>query len=335
MITPQETAELVDQCRARLERAGLTGSYLVRDLVSGKELGVDTDRVVPLASLAKVPLALAVMERIRQGRLDGAARLRIPPGQVTTPGPTGTTRFRHVADIAVEDALSMAVTISDNAAADALFDLVSPTEVTQTLTGWGVEGLVLREKFSELTQTPVETLPRQDTDLAHTIAIGSGTGGGGHRLAQLDLTRTNTGTAKALVDLLEAMWGSRSSHPPEVPPRAGLHSHDDALRPESEGTTGIDPWVFAEVRALMAANVHRHRLALDLASDENRWFSKTGTLMNHRHEIGVLERSDGTCVAIAALTESAVAASLQPAAEAVIADVARRLHEHLRLMQDS
>lgn len=313
MITSEETAELVDHLRDRLERAGLTGSYLVRDLTSGEELGFDTDRLVPLASLAKVPLALVVVDRIRQGLLDGAGRLRIPPGHVTTAGPTGMTRFRHVADIAVEDALSMAVTVSDNAAADALFDLVSPTEVTQTLTGWGVEGLVLREKFSELTQTPVETLPQQDTDLAHTIAIGAGTGGGGHRLAQLDLTRTNTGTAKALVDLLEAMWSSRTQHTPGSP----LH-----------------PWVCAEVRALMAANVHRHRLALDLASDENHWFSKTGTLMNHRHEFGVLERADGTCVAIAALTESAVAASLQPAAEAVMADVARRLHEHLRLMHE-
>ena len=42
------------------------------------------------------------------------------------------------------------------------------------------------------------------------------------------------------------------------------------------------------------------------------------------------EHGDGSAYAVAALTESRVPAAIQPAAEAVMAQVARTLHDHLR-----
>ncbi len=57
---------------------------------------------------------------------------------------------------------------------------------------------------------------------------------------------------------------------------------------------------------------------------------ETGTLLNLRHEIGVIEHDDGDTYAVAALTQSTVPAATQPAAEALMAQVARALHDHLR-----
>lgn len=313
MMHEAETEELLLRLRATLEDAGLRGSYLVRDVTTGQEVGIDADRVLPVASLAKVPLALAVLERMRRGELDGARRLRIEPGRVETPGPTGVTRFRHVADIALEDALSLSVSLSDNAASDALLDLIPPDAVMSALAQWGVDGIAVRHRFDSFTRTPVEALRPDDVDLAHAMAIGEITSGGGHRLAQLDVTRANAGTARALVNMLVAIWSAGAPHT------------------SSQGTAAsIDPVVAGRVRELMAANVHRHRLAPDFSSDASRWSSKTATLLNLRHEIGVVEHADGAVFAIAALTESRVAAATQPGAEAVIADVARQLRDHLR-----
>ncbi|PJN28147.1 hypothetical protein CG736_08225 [Kitasatospora sp. CB02891] len=73
----------------------------------------------------------------------------------------------------------------------------------------------------------------------------------------------------------------------------------------------------------------RHRLAPDFDSDAARWSSKTGTLLNLRHEIGVVEHDDGSRYAVAALTESTVPAAVQPTAEAVLARLARTLHDLL------
>jgi beta-lactamase class A len=76
--------------------------------------------------------------------------------------------------------------------------------------------------------------------------------------------------------------------------------------------------------------VLRQRLGPDFSSDASTWSSKTGTLLNLRHEIGVVEHEDDTPFAVAALTESRVPAAAQPAAEALMGRVARALHDRLR-----
>lgn len=80
----------------------------------------------------------------------------------------------------------------------------------------------------------------------------------------------------------------------------------------------------------MADNLIRHRLAPDFMSDATTWASKTGTVLNHRHEIGVVEHTNGEAYAIAALTASQVPARHQPEAEALMGRVARALRDHLR-----
>ncbi|MEQ0564025.1 serine hydrolase [Amycolatopsis sp. NEAU-NG30] len=293
---------LVRALRAELDDGGLRGSFLVRDLRSGAELGIDPDREYPIASLVKVPLAAATLERIRRGELDGGAQLEVAPGGVTTPGPIGLTRFRHPARIAVEDLLYLSTSLSDGAAADVLFGLTPPADVTRMLEAWGLPGIAVRHLMHDLVDTPAERFGHGEADLAQALAIGAGTAGQGHRLAQLDVTRANSASARALLDLLQALW---------TPSK-------------------IDPSVAAGVRELMAHNVIRHRLTPDFASDAARWSSKTGTLLNLRHEAGVVEHADGGMFAVVALTESRVPAVLQPEADVLMARVARALRDHLR-----
>jgi beta-lactamase class A len=290
------------ELRHRLTDAGLSGSFLVRDLSSGDEIGIDPDVEFPIASLVKVPLAVAVLERIQDGRIDGATMVDVKPGRVTSAGPTGLTKFRHPARITVDDLLYLSIAISDNTAADALFSLVPPAEVNRAIRDAGISGITVRHVLHDLVETPAERFEPGDVHLAHSLAIGSRTSGRGHAVAQLDVSRANSGTARALVDLLEALW---------VPSR-------------------IPAAVAARVRSLMRDNVIRHRLTPDFGSDASTWFSKTGTLLNLRHEVGVVEHEDGEMFAVAALTESSVPAAIQPAAEAVMAQVARALHDHLR-----
>ncbi|MCQ4040868.1 serine hydrolase [Streptantibioticus rubrisoli] len=296
------TQRAIRELRAMLKEAGLSGSFLVRDLATGDELGITPDVELPIASLVKVPLAVAVLQRVQDGRLDGAAMIDVPPGRNTSPAQVGLSRFRHPARIAVEDLLYLSTALSDNTASDALFGLVPPADVNRTLVNAGITGITIRHLMRELIQTPVQRFEPRDVHLAQSLAIGSRTAGHGHPLSQLDVTRTNSGTARACVDLLQALWV-----PVHVPAE-----------------------VAAQVRSLMGANVVRHRLAPDFSSDATRWSSKTGTLLNLRHEIGVVEHDDGSRYAIAALTESTVPAATQPTAEAVMAHVARSLHDRLR-----
>jgi beta-lactamase class A len=293
---------LVRDLRRRLTAAGLAGSFLVRDLRSGAEIGIEPDLVHPVASLVKVPLAVAVLDRVEDGRLDGATMIDVEPGRVESAGPMGLTKFRHPARIAVDDLLYLSTAVSDNTAADALFDLVPPEEVHRAVREAGISGITVRHRLRELAETPAERFEPEDVHLAHSLAIGAQTPGRGNAVPQLDVSRANSGTARAFADLLEALWT-----PARIP--AG---------------------VAARVRSLMAGNVVRHRLAPDFTADSSAWSSKTGTLLNFRHEVGVVEHEDGGMFAVAALTESRVPAAVQPAAEAVIGETARALHDYLR-----
>lgn len=312
------TEALLHDLRTQLDEGGLRACLLVRDLHTGDEVGLSPDTELPAASLVKVPLALATAERIRRGELDGAARVEVQPGRIATPGPIGLSRFRHPAYVAVDDLLYLSTCLSDSTAADALFALTPPHRVAETLHGWGLHGITVRHTVDELTDTPVERFGPDQVHLAHALAIASGTapaadvppgpppasgsGGRGHRVPQLDPTRANTGSARAFVELLEAMW------------------RPSAVHPETAG----------RVRELLRHNVLRHRLAPDFGSDAATWSSKTGTLLNLRHEIGVVEHADGQAYAVAVLTESLVPASVQPGADALMGQAARALRDHLR-----
>ncbi|MFC7328245.1 serine hydrolase [Marinactinospora rubrisoli] len=293
---------LLRELRAELDDAGLHGSFLVRDLDSGQELGIEPDLEFSIASLVKVPLAIATLERIRRGELDGATRILVRPDAITAPGPFGLSRFRHPTRIAVDDLLYLSTCVSDNAAADTLFGLTPPAEVARLVAGLGLRGITVRRTLRDLSRTVAELLGPADAHLAHSLAIGAGTAGRGHPVPQLDVSRANSGSARACVELLQALW-TPSSIPSEVAGR---------------------------MRELLGDNVLRQRLAPDFSSDSSTWSSKTGTLINLRHEIGVVEHADGQRFAVAALTESRVPAIHQPEAEALMGRVARRLRDHLR-----
>lgn len=296
------TEALLRDVRHELRDGGLHCCVLVRDLHTGDELGLEPDTRLPSASLVKIPLALATAERIRRGEIDGATALDVQPGRITTPGPTGVSRFRHPARIAIDDLLYLSTSVSDGAAADALFDLTPPARVAALVDDLGLHGFTVRHGMRELSDTPTERFAADQVHLAHALAIDAGTSGRGHRLPQLDTTRANTGSARAFVDLLQALWTPSTIHPD----------------------------VAARIRELMANNLIRHRLTPDFSSDATTWSSKTGTLLNLRHEIGVVEHADGQTFAIAVLTESLVPAGAQPGADALMAYVARTLRDHLR-----
>jgi beta-lactamase class A len=290
------------ELREELAAGGLEGSFLARDLDTGRQTGIDVDRVRPIASIVKIPLAIATLERIRIGELDGTTLIRVEPATPPAPSFAGLGRLRHPVAVAVEDLLYFSCSLSDNIAADLLFDLTPPPEVAAWMRRLDLGGIAVRHRMHDLIETPIERFGQTEVHLAHALAIGAATPGSGHAVRQLDVSQANAASASALVALLEALW--KPSH--------------------------VAPEVATHVRGLMRGNVVRHRLAPDFSSDQSVWSSKTGTLMNLRHEAGVVEYRDGGRFAVVALTESHVPAAVQPQADALMAHVARTLVDLLR-----
>ena len=284
-----------------LRRCGLRGSFLIRDLNSGEELGLEPDLEFPAASLVNIPLAIATQDRIHRGEIDGAQTITVHP-QSGLSTPPGISSFRHPAEVSADDLVYLSVALSDSAAADALFKLTPPTVVMEYVRRIGLRGLTVRHPIQDLVDVPTRPLEPKSAHLAHQLAIQAGTAGRGHRIPQLDTSRSSSGSARVFADLLQALW-----------------------RPSAIATA-----VAGRIRLVMAQNVHRQRLSVDFQSDSARWSSKTATLLNLRHEIGVVEHDDGDIFAVVALTESSVAAVHQPMAEAAMGQIARSMRDRLR-----
>ena len=297
-----ERKKVVEAVGAELESAGLRARIIARDLGSNAEVALSPDGALPLASLVKVPIALAVLNRIKAGELAADEQIRVDPAVNSTASPIGAARFRHPARIAVEDLLTLAVCFSDNTAADALLDIVPARDVQRDLEDMGLRGMDVRHRLDALESTPLESLDRSEAHLAYDLARTRPPHGDGHRIWQLDVSRANSGTARGLMDLLSELW------------RPGR----------------VDPGSAARLRDLMSGNVVRHRIAPDLMSDSAQWSSKTGTLLHLRHEIGVVDHADGQSIAVVVLSESSNPAAVQPAAEAALGAAARALHDLLR-----
>ncbi|WP_299053661.1 serine hydrolase [uncultured Nocardioides sp.] len=286
--------------------AGLSGAFLARHLGTGAEIGIDVDRQLPLASLVKLPLALAVLDAAARGELGPrgeAEPVEVDPATATR-GRTGFGAFRHPATVALGDLVDSVLTVSDNAAADLLFDRLPPERVSAALAGWGLTdpaggGIVVRHRLRDLHDAAAAAAPDEETALA--LAVRAATEGGGHAIAMLDVAAANVGSARAVADLLAAVWS------------------DAVAAPE----------VCARVRDAMRRQLTSHRIAPELATDAVRVATKTGSFLNLRHDAAVVEAGEQTVVVVA-LTESRVLVTADPGADLAIGRAARWAFEALR-----
>ncbi|MFH8773228.1 serine hydrolase [Streptomyces sp. NPDC017958] len=278
---------------------GVRGSFLARNLDSGEQLGFGVDEMMPLASVVKVPLALVVLDRIAAGELDPAHPVTVDPA-TNSVGPTGLAAFRHPATVAVGDLLLLMLSVSDNAAADALFGLVPVADVDARLRAWGCDGIRVRHRMNHMYECAAGAAGN-DFSLALELAVRDERAGR-HTIETLDPAHANLGSASALVDLLQRVWA------------------DEISRPRAT----------AELRRLMGFQVFTQRLAGELRADTLRWSGKTGTFLHLRHEIGVVQAESGDRIAMAALTRADRRAGQAPDIDLAIGIGARQAFEALR-----
>ncbi|MEU8694296.1 serine hydrolase [Streptomyces sp. NPDC048665] len=278
---------------------GVRGSFLARNLDTGDQLGFDVQELTPLASVVKVPLALVVLDRIAAGDLDPGHPVTLDPAR-TSVGPTGLAAFRYPATVAVGDLLLSMLSVSDNAAADALLDLVPVAEVDARLHAWGCGELRMRHRMNHMYECAAGAAGN-DFSLALDLAVRDD-GTDPQTIETLDPARANAGSAAALVELLRRVWCDEISAPAAT----------------------------AELRRLMGLQVFTQRLASELRADTLRWSGKTGTFLHLRHEIGVVEAASGDRVAIAALSRAGRRAGVAADVDWAIGVAGRTAFEALR-----
>lgn len=274
--------------------AGAAGRLHAVDIDTGREVAVLADEPVAIGSVFKLPLVLTLHRLADAGVLDLTESVTL--GAARTGGPTGVGAMRDPVTMSLRDLAHLAISVSDNAAADALGDRVGFAAVADTVAGLGLRHTVVSQWCRDIAQRTVADLGSADpAGLTDPSALS--------RLSTLDPLRTNRSTARDCTALLAAIW------------------RDTAASPHS----------CAAIRRLLSLQIWPHRLAAGFPYDDIRVYGKTGTLPTIRNEIGVAEYPDGGRYAVAVFTRSESTALTLPRVDAVVGATARAAVEHLRL----
>jgi beta-lactamase class A len=110
----------------------------VKDLADRVELGIDEDDAFPSASVIKLPILLATLERVRRGEADLDRQVTLTAWHKT--GGSGVFQhFREGTVFTLEDACTAMIVLSDNAATNLVIDVATIDGVNEYLAATGCE----------------------------------------------------------------------------------------------------------------------------------------------------------------------------------------------------
>lgn len=241
---PHRAAATIAQIRDIWRAVGVTGSLHARDLSTGATLSVDADTAWPMASVAKVPLGVALQRAADAGlvRLDQPLNLR-PDGR--TRGTTGISAMADPVRLSLRDALYLAVTISDNAAADAIWDTLGRDRVQALL--------------AEVLPPDQVRLGEATRDLYDRLEFGTGL---------VDGPYACRATAAGATRLLELIWSDRAASPAACAALRDLMSRQIWAHRLASGFPAADVQVAGKTGT---AGDHRHEVGVVSYPDGRRF----------------------------------------------------------------
>jgi beta-lactamase class A len=269
----------------------------VREVDGTGEVGEGEDDLVVAASTFKVAVALAFFDLAASGAVDATERVTLAPGARTL-GPTGISICRDEITLSLRDAAALMMTVSDNAATDAVLARIGVAAVHDRLRELGLVDTFLEGGCMQLMDAVAQDLGYRDWE-AVLAAEGAVSSDELLRSRTFDAQRTTRTTAREMTGLLTAIWLDGSP--------AG-----------------------AQVRELMEQQVTRDRLAAGFPP-EVRVAAKSGSWLRVvRNEVGVAEYPDGSRYALAVFTRTAAPHARRPDVDRAIGDAARAAVERLR-----
>jgi len=297
---------VVEGLREVFESAGCVGQVRVEPIDGAHAVTLDAEVHVVAASVFKVQVALEVESQIARGDLDPQERCVIR-SEDRTPGPTGISLFSDDAECSLRDLVTLMLTISDNAATDALLRRVGIDTVNEGARRLGMGSTVIEADLRTTIDSIGIDAGFKDYEALNTWldCVGGGSeldrvAGRIRRSRAMTPSSANRTTASDMVLLMRRIWTDEAG----------------------------PPGACAAVRSLMRRQLTRNRIAAAFPPPA-RVSAKSGGLMGIvRNEVGVVEHHGGTFF-VAIFTEAFKAWTRDAEINAAIGEVARTSVESL------
>jgi beta-lactamase class A len=291
--------DLEREIRRAFADAGVHGRLHAMPLGGpAREVGVDPDEPVVMASVYKLPLLVAFCRRVDAGDLDPREQVTVDPDGRTA-GPTGLSVMRDPVTMSWRDLACSMIAVSDNAAADVLLQRVGIEQVNETLSDLGLERTRVLGGTADVFRSLVADTAAADTAAAFRMLTSNDAA---LAVRAYDAVLASATTPRDMTRLLAAVWSDRAASPQQCR--------------------------FA--RELLGAQAWQHRLRSGFPPVGVRVAGKTGTLAAVRNEVGVVQFDGERPVAVAVFTRAARAEEMLPRADAVIGQAGRLAVTDLR-----
>ena len=148
--TVTQNSQLEQRLKTITDRAQGTVGLSVIHIESGKTISINGNSQLPLYSVFKLPLAIAVLKDVEENRLRLDQKIHVTPAEIVQGTPENMALFQKPVDFTIEKLIDLSIARSDNTSADKLLQLVGgPGKVTERMRSLGFQNLDIHSTVAE------------------------------------------------------------------------------------------------------------------------------------------------------------------------------------------
>ncbi|MBN2453616.1 MAG: serine hydrolase [Candidatus Omnitrophica bacterium] len=148
MVRTARWKELEKEINKTLKRFNGTAGVVINDLDLNWEIAINEDKVIPSASMVKIPIMMAYYCASRNGLVDLNARIRLTD-KLKAPGSGTLKNAASGTDLSVEEMMILMITQSDNTAANILIDYLGMDKLNYYFSAMGLKNTNLSRKMMD------------------------------------------------------------------------------------------------------------------------------------------------------------------------------------------
>ena len=142
--------KLTERLRSMTEAAGGDVGLTLTHVESGRTVNIHGDMQLPLYSVFKLPLAVAVLKDVEEKKLQLDSKVFTTPTEIVPGSKENTDLWRIPVERTVAELLELSISRSDNTSTDKLLKLVGgPEAVTNRMRSLGFPNFMIHSSVSE------------------------------------------------------------------------------------------------------------------------------------------------------------------------------------------
>jgi beta-lactamase class A len=165
-VEPEFEQRLKTICEGAQGTVGLS----IVHIESGKTISINGATQLPLYSVFKLPLAIAVLKHVEENRLRLDQQIHVVPEEIVPGTPENTALWQKPVDRTIEELIEFSISRSDNTSTEKLLQLAGgPASVTERMRSLGFKNLDIHSTISEYVKTRANPNTGAAEDLANLL----------------------------------------------------------------------------------------------------------------------------------------------------------------------